>query len=287
MSDTFETSKRIQALRRNVIAAIPRFPNDKRSRDALDAKPLMSLLIVFVAWRLRYVAIRPREVFGHAKLAGDPRAAALKTNIDALLSVVGAGGDLTPYLSIEPRTKGYTPAARGENSWSDKDFLLNVMGLHHFHLGLTVEPTGHVERTNEIIFAVVKRDRFEILGLFDHAVFNHEDDGGMTPERSKLWSAFRGEQALSMPGQFLAGGYGGLGLSASGHPSAVVMTAQAHVRVMREIEPRLGDRDFLRSLYQSFPVPRKPALEWHYNHLDLGLLDRKAGVFGQILNGPD
>ena len=57
------------------------------------------------------------------------------------------------------------------DSWADKDFLLNVMGLHHFHLGLTKETAGHMTRTNQVLFASVTREELEILGLFDHAAF--------------------------------------------------------------------------------------------------------------------
>ncbi len=151
MPNSFEKSKRIKALRRDLIALVRRSPNDKASLQAMEAKSLTDLLITSIAWRLRHVGKRPRQVAGLSTIAGDPRAMALKPNIDAFLDVVQAGGDLTPYLS-EGRKKGYTPAAEaprqaGGNSWADKDFLLNVMGLHHFHLGLTIEAAGHAVRT--------------------------------------------------------------------------------------------------------------------------------------------
>ncbi len=48
------------------------------------------------------------------------------------------GGDLTPHLSLQPHTRGFTPAASAQgpnvNRWADKDMLLNVMGYHHLHL---------------------------------------------------------------------------------------------------------------------------------------------------------
>ncbi len=143
---------------------------------------------------MRHVGVRPRRVARREALAGDPRATTLAPNISTFLKAVEDGDDLTPYLSIEPRTRGYTPAAEGlgarANSWADKDFLLNVMELHHFHLGLTREAAGHAARTNEVLFARVTLDTFEILGLFDHAAFEHEVDGTMTPERDKLWSFY-------------------------------------------------------------------------------------------------
>ncbi len=290
MPNSLENSKRIKALRRELIALVPRFPNDKASLQAMEAKHLTDLLITWIGWRLRHVGTRPRKVAGLSRLAGEPRAAALKPNIDAFLKVVEDGGDLIPYLS-EGRKKGYTPAAEakgaGRDSWADKDFLLNIMGLHHFHLGLTKEAAGHAVRTNELIFASVTRDTFELVGLVDHAAFEHEDDGTMTPERQRLWSLFEARQMAGLlPGQLsIGGGFGGV--TTSGHPVAVTFAAQEHARVMKEIEPKLDDLDYVRSLYPNGSAPTKPKLKWHYNHLDLGLLDEQAGFFLILRKGPN
>lgn len=292
MSYPSDDSKRIKALRRELIGLVPRFPNNREARDAIEAKVLTDLLIVFIAWRLRHVGMRPRQVTGRTNLASDPRTAALQPNIDVFLKLVEDGGDLTPYLSIEPRTKGYTPAAEArrpnQDSWADKDFVLNVMGLHHFHLGLTMEAAGHAKRTNELIFASVTRDTFEILGLVNHAAFKYEDDGSMTPERQTLWSMYEArEGANNLPGQLSIGGYGGLGIALSGHPVTVVRTAQDHVRVMREIDPKLDDSAYVQSLYPAGSLPDKPKLRWHYRHLDLGLYDEAARFFACFRKGPN
>jgi hypothetical protein len=192
MPPAIEDWKRVKALRREVIATVPRFPNDRASLRAIQAKSLTDLLITFIGWRIRYVAQRPRKVTGREHLAGDARAAALKPNIDAFIAAVEAENDLTPYLSLYAH-KGYTPAAdsktRGADTWGDKDMLLNVMGLHHFHL------REAPARTNEVLFASVTRDEVEIIGLFEHCAFEHEDDGTMTPERVKLWQAYQAREA--------------------------------------------------------------------------------------------
>ena len=292
MTYSLDDSKRIKALRRDLIAAVPRFPNDKKSLQAMQAKSLTDLLITFFAWRLRHVGIRPRQVMGRTNLAGDPRAAALTPNIDAFLQVVEGGGDLTPYMSIEPRTKGYTPAAEGsgshQDSWADKDFLLNVMGLHHFHLGLTLEAAGHAVRTNELLFASVTRDKFEIIGLFDHAAFKHEHDGTMTAERQKLWSVYEARDAAqNLPGQISIGGYNDSGVTLSGHPIAVVLAAQNHVRMLQEIDPKLESLDFVHSIYPEGSLHAKPNLKWFYRHLDFGLLEEVASCFAVFRRGPN
>ena len=69
-------------------------------------------------------------------------------------------------------------------TWEDKDFLLNVMGLHHFHLGLRQEKSGLMGRTVEVVFAHVSRDTVDILGLFDHPFSSGHwrYDGAGTPK---------------------------------------------------------------------------------------------------------
>ncbi len=292
MTAAIEDLKRIKAFRRELIAAIPRFPNDKASLQAFKAKSLTDLLMTYIGWRLRYVAARPRKITGLSMLDGDPRSATLKANIDAFLQAVEAGHDLTPYLSIDQHTRGYTPAAEARspdaNTWADKDFLLNVMGLHHFHLGLTKETAGHMKRTNEVVFASVTRDTFEILGLFTHAAFDYEGDGTMTPERVKLWSIYEARQAAgASPGQLMTGGYGGLGITLSSQPVTVTRTAMRYVKILREIEPKLDDPAYVRALYGKSGVPPKPKLKWHFRQLDFGLLDEDAGFFLILAKGPN
>lgn len=292
MPYSFDESKRIKAFQRCLITAVPRFPNDRSSLQAMEAKSLTDLLITFIAWRLRHVGNRARIVTGRNNLANDPRATALAPNIDSFLKLVEDGGDLTPYLSIEPRTKGYTPAAEGpgpdKDSWADKDLLLNVMGLHHFHLGSTLEAAGHAARTNELNFASVTRDRFDIIGLFDHAAFERADDGSMTSERQKLWSAYEAREAAgTLPGQLSIGGLGGQGVTISSHTVAIVRAAQDHVRILREIDPELESPTYVRSLYPEGSVPTKPKLKWAYNHLDLCLYDEGAALRFVLSYGPN
>lgn len=292
MLNNIEDSKRMKEFRRWLISNIPRSPNNKTSLHAIESKPLTSLLIISIGWALRSVAVRKRKVTGIQNLHCDPRAVALTPNIDAFLAEVEAGNDLTPYLSLEPRSRGYAPSAEGHgpnvDSWADKDFLLNVMGFHHFHLGITREAAGHAARTNELIFAFVTRDEFEILGLFNHAAFEHEDDHSMTPERSRLWAAYEArEQSTILPGQFSLGGFANLGIATSGHPIAVVRIAQRHVQIICDVDPKLDDPEYLKTIYGDGVMPKKPKLKWRYNHLDFGLYDEPANLFAILHKGPN
>lgn len=280
-------SKRVRALRREITGQIPRFPNDRASLRAIEGLPLTDLLIAYFGWKLRYVAARPRRVLHQTLLALDPRSGPLTSNLAAFFKKVEEGEDLTPYLSLQPHTRGFTPPATSGDNWADKDFLLNVMGLHHFHLGLSVEAAGHAARTNEVLFASVTRDTFDVVGLFDHSAFENDDPSVMPPEREALWNAFTERQnASALPGQLVMGGLGGLGITGSGQPVAVTMAAIRLVKLIREIDPKLDDKAHVAGLYGN-ALPAKPKLRWHFRHLDFGVFDEAARWFGILAKGPN
>lgn len=180
---TLAEPSRIKKLRLGLVKAIPRFPNDQRSLKHLEEKGLRDVLIDFINWRSRYVGIRPRGITVESAAATDPRWTSLSTEIDGFLEKVRNGDDLTPHLSLKPHTRGFTPAAlapgaSSEDKWSDKDFVLAAQGLHHFHL----EPPGRIERSNDLLFAHVTRDSFNVIAIFDHSVFDLS-----SAERHRLW----------------------------------------------------------------------------------------------------
>ena len=244
-----DRSRRFQTFREELIRIIPRLPNDKVSLKALQSKRHADLLIIYMCWRLRNIAIRPRTVIGRSMLDNNPRADTLRPNINAFIKMVEAGSDLEPYLSLKAHRQGYVMSADPEKTsnatWEDKDFLLNVMGLHHFHLGLHREAKGLrlMARTKYILFASVSRDTFEILGLFDHSVFDDwTTDEAMTPERGRLWSIYEERQAANnLPGQFTIGGFGNLGITTAGTPLVITLAADRQIRKAQEIEPKLDD----------------------------------------------
>ena len=192
-------------------------------------------------------------------------------------------------LSIHRSTPAPGRAAAGVDRWIDKDFLLNVMGLHHFHLGLALEPQGHAIRTNEVLFAAVTRETFEVVALVDHDVFEDGVNGTLTAERRRLWRLVEARRARDMePGKvYLSGGLGGLGISTSGHSTAVVLAAQTYAKIIREMDPKLDDRDYVSGLYPSGPPPKAPKLSWRFDHLDLCLVDSANEAFFVLRRGPN
>jgi len=233
-------SKRIATFRNEIIRELPRFnPNDKSSRDLLEKEPLVGLLVHYINWRSRFVARRPRVVRVEPSAANDPRWKSLALEITPFLEKVERGDDLGSHLSDKTRTKGFTPAARGSgpgvDRWADKDFLLHVMGYHHFHLGSKIEKKGFVTRTNDELFAAVSREHFDVIGIFDHSVFD-ENDQVMTPERERLWDLFIASRTRgSPPGSPMLLS----GIATSGHTSQTVFMAQRYARTVQQMDARL------------------------------------------------
>jgi hypothetical protein len=129
--------ERIKAFRLWLAKQIPRFPNNRASLKVLEAKPLGPLLVDCLNWRIRYVEPRSRAVVVEASATSDPRWQSLSSDIDALLSKVEQGHNLTPYLSPRVHTRGFTPAASGPDAdrWADKDMLFERDGLSSFSFG--------------------------------------------------------------------------------------------------------------------------------------------------------
>lgn len=274
---------RIKKLRRALIKAIPRVPNNKASLEHMEAKQLPDLLIDYINWRSRYVGERPRTVSIEAAALADPRWSSNAAAIKTFLEKVERGDDLTPHLSIEPHTRGYAPAAHAplatpDDRWSDKDFLLNVMGFHHFHLGTATQGRGHVGRTDELIFAEVRRDTFKVIAIFHHSVF---DEG--SAERMRLWALHDSIIARGVaPGAAIVRAM----IATSGHPLHVVLYARACLRIIREIEPRLDDPEFVKSLYRPpEEAPAKSKLPWAFRHLDLAIYDEAKPCIMMLKKG--
>lgn len=271
-----EESKRIQKIRGEIIAAIPKFPNTKRTKEKLQESPLAELLLYYLSWISRFVSIRPRRVAIEPTLTRDKRWNTLKNPINNLLHKVRTGESLLPHLSSQIKSKGYTPASGepgpGVNRWADKDFLLNAMGYHHFHLGEHINLNGQVERTNEVLFSSVCRETFIAIGIFNHSVFDFTDSK-MSAERERLWSVFDRETSRSVPtGSMVVSSL----IATSGHPIHVVNTAQEYARIIWDVDSKIDDPEYLKTLYQpgGLRPPIKPRFEWMLNFSDLGLHEK-------------
>jgi hypothetical protein len=278
---------RIKAFRLALCKGIPKFPNNKASLQALQEKSLGSLLIDYFNWAIRYIPPRPRTVAVEPTVARDPQWTQLGAEIGVILRAAETGADLTPYLSLQPHTRGYTPAAAGTgpstDRWADKDMLIIGMGYHHLHLDAA--PTAEM-RSNEVLFAYVTRDTFTVIGIFDHSVFVPTQAGAkMTDERARLWAAFDQHRMRDMPpGSVVMNPP----ISTSGHSVFLTFRAMKYARLICDTDPQLNDPTFVQDLYQKIylPVPKKLKLGWHLQYLDLGLLDPAAKAFWNYIKGP-
>src|SRR5574341_978416 len=104
-------SKRVKKFRLSIVKQIPKFPNNKASLKKLEAKSLTSLLIDYANWASRLVAPRPRKVSIEPTATNDPRWKGLAAEITGFLDKVRKGEDLTPHLSLDAYTRGFTPAS--------------------------------------------------------------------------------------------------------------------------------------------------------------------------------
>lgn len=275
-------SKRVRAFRLGLAKAIPKFPNDRASLQTLESKSLGPLLIDYANWAIRYVAPRPRKVIVEPAASSDSRWLSLQADISDFLSKVERGEDLTPHLSLEPHTRGYTPAASATGSnvdrWADKDMVLNITGYYHFHLR---------RGSNELLFAHVTRDTFTVVALFDHSVFEKTDPGQpLTAERARLWKIFN-ERATrhAPPNSVVVPSM----IATSGHSMHFTFMSMNYVRVITEIDPKVDDPAYTSSLAvgSGFTLPAKQKWKWHLNYLDLGLLEKNSIFFGVFRKGPN
>ncbi|MCA1458393.1 hypothetical protein I6F35_35320 [Bradyrhizobium sp. BRP22] len=281
-------SKRVKAFRLAIAKDIPKFPNDKASLQALQSKSLGALLIDHRKWRIRYIAPRARAVVIEPTATADPRWQSLAHEVQSLLEKVRSGADLTPYLSLQPHTRGFTPAATERGSdvdrWADKDLMLNVMGYHHLHFDAA---PGNAVRSDNVMFAYVTRDKFMVVGIFNHAVFEQtESNPTITAERDHLWQIFDQRSARGLaPASVIVPTV----ITLSGHKIEFVRAATVYARLVAGIDPSLDDPNYVRCLYEQagVPISKRPKVEWYLHFLDLGLLDKNVGAFICLKEGPN
>ena len=284
-------SKRIRKLRTEIINTVPKFPNNRETKKVLESKHLTDLLIIYLNWATRLIIARPRSVVIEPEVTEDTRWSSISNQFDKLKEKIQKGDDLIPHLSLKAQEKGFTPAASksdpDSDKWADKDFLLNVMGFYHFHLG-DIQETGKniAKRSDDVIFAKVDRRTFRAIGIFNHAVFENVDPVSkeMTSERMRLWQLF--DQIVAKeapPGSIVVPSM----IATSGHTLHVVLRAQEYVRIIKEIDSKLDDREFVNSLYEETNIepPKKPKIEWYLRGTDLGVFDRATNLFSVFRYG--
>lgn len=279
-------TKRVKNLRNDIIKEIPKSPNDKEALQALEAKVLTDLFIIYANWRIRFIQPRIRNIKISPGAKNDIKWKSLSNEISTFLEKVKNGEDLTPNLSTRVHKAGFSLAAskkspQNDKSWEDKDFLLNVMGYHHFHLGRKKNAGGFVERTDDVLFAKVTRNEFEVIGIFDHTVFEstREPSNQITVEKERLYNTYDNDSLHSILS----------GITLSGHSTRTIFPMIDYVNVIQEIDPQLDDNVFVEKLFNesNLFIPKKTNLIWKFRYLDLGVLDKRSNTYFVFRRGPN
>lgn len=145
-------------------------PHDPKYTSELRAKTPQELLIIYGNWRSRLVSMGPRQTHCSQALdvnplSNDPR---YKSGLDAIISRLEAGHDVTANLSRGIRHGYRPPTNAGKGDRQDLDLLLNDWGVHHLHLSTVVEADGFVKRTGPLLFAAFKPDHAFLIDIIEH-----------------------------------------------------------------------------------------------------------------------
>lgn len=268
------------AFKKDLVSRLPFFPNTKSVKTELLDKSLVEVLFHYIHWASRIIPARPRSVIREQYLLLDQRYDTYKSDVNKLLRKVELGEDLISYHSNLVRTKGYSPKdkIRDKNdAWIDKDELLNTRDFYHLHL----KPNGRGE-SDVILFAMVNRNTFRAIGLFDHSVF--DKSGRVTSERERMLSVFyhiiqrelpSGSSLMTKP------------ITMSGHPIHLHQLAWKYSSVIDEFDDKLSDREYVAALFKEgdLECPKKPKLKWMIFGLDLGFYELKSKVFFCLVEG--
>lgn len=274
-------SKTIKRLKKEIIKDLPSFPNNKETKSTLESKTLTDLLIDYLAWKTRLVTPRKRTLIINSEVnVNDAKTSNILNSQEylRLKEKIETGEDLTPYLSLKVLSEGYSPASSEKgNSWVAKDFTLNVMNLYHFHLLPYENNKQSSTRTNDLIFAKVDKTTFEIIGVFDHSVFEKsEATNELSIERKRLYATWDNIIKKSLPSGSV---YIPTSLTMSGHTLEVVQASQRYSQIIQDYDPKLGDLDFLKQIYTESEIPTNPNLQWYINGTDLGLTDKMNNYY--------
>lgn len=136
----------------------------------LDAMPLGELLIHYLNWDGRLVVRRPRRAHLSSALTDTQGYRTHRNLIDAIVSEIEAGQDLTPRLSGRIRRQ-YIPMADRQprnNQRPDLDLLLAEWGIHHLHISGNLKVNGFFEQAAALLFVKFELDDAYLIQLLDH-----------------------------------------------------------------------------------------------------------------------
>jgi hypothetical protein len=152
-------------LRSQVLSELP---HDAKDRGSLDRLPTGNLLIRYFNWLRRLVPQCPRQLLVSTELAASPKRLDHVQGFDLLSRTIAAGGDLTPYLSRGVLIGWKLNPGKPLKAQRDLDLLVSDWGVHHLHLGTTLESDGFIARADDLLFAVFTPNSAYALDILPH-----------------------------------------------------------------------------------------------------------------------
>lgn len=118
------------------------------------------LIKTYFTVRKRLIPMRPREV---KKAQGFQCPQYFEEGYNNFITKVVSGRDLNPHLS------------RINKKLDKNDMLFYDWDIYHFHLGQNIEDDGYVERTGDVLFAIVENDKFYAIAIMPHDNWANKD----------------------------------------------------------------------------------------------------------------
>ena len=139
--------------------ALGKMPDDKSGE--LATMELRGLLQTFFNWQGRQISARPRTCHISKDMQSSAKLADHQAAIEALVSKIETGEDLTRHLSKKAAI-AHTPGgdSKQPGSRQDRDLLLGEWGVHHLHL--------EAEHANDLVFAMFTGTDAYLIGIYQH-----------------------------------------------------------------------------------------------------------------------
>jgi len=127
---------------------------------------LGSLIIRWLNWRDRFIAVRPRSVHESKELLASLEATTYATEMATIKSEIEAGADLSLRLSNRVNTPYVATTSQDAlHQRADLDLLLSDWGIHHLHL------VPAPARSGSLLFGVFRPDDAYLLLILDHTAW--------------------------------------------------------------------------------------------------------------------
>ncbi|WP_338834331.1 hypothetical protein MHLNE_06900 [Moorella humiferrea] len=108
----------------------------------------------------RLVPPRPRKILIAEEFTCPPY---LESGLEAIKKKIEEGQILTPHLSKKIADLDYN------------DALLNDWGIHHLHLGTTVDNSGFIVRTREVLFVRFDEENAYFINVMPHGTWSEQE----------------------------------------------------------------------------------------------------------------